>query len=185
MDVPAAMALRLLVYAATWCSGCRRGGGLGRGEGDGRSEERADGWTRRRRATEGRHRTSTAGCGPPRHVAVRVRPNAPGWSRQVKGGGLAGGVPWSTHLSKAVNPAWTTLCWGPLLTGVVQPSSSRPHPRKRRRRAGCQRCPVRICRCSAAPPGHSRAYQVGLRLGHEDRDHQVGADAQDSARCSS
>jgi hypothetical protein len=38
-----------------------------------------------------------------------------------KGGGLGGGVPSSTHLSKALNAAWTTLCWGPLLTGVVQP----------------------------------------------------------------
>ena len=39
----------------------------------------------------------------------------------MKGGGLGGGVPLSTHLSKAVNAAWTTLCWGPLFTGVVQP----------------------------------------------------------------
>ena len=30
-------------------------------------------------------------------------------------------MPSSTQLSKAVKAAWTTLCWGPLLTGVVQP----------------------------------------------------------------
>ena len=39
----------------------------------------------------------------------------------LNGGGLGGGVPLSTHLSKAVKAAWTTLCCGPLFTGVVQP----------------------------------------------------------------
>ena len=37
-------------------------------------------------------------------------------------------LPWTTHLSKAAKAAWTTLCCGPLLTGVV-------HPRTPSRRA--------------------------------------------------
>ena len=68
----------------------------------------------------------------PDHVAVRVerqaRPDA--CSTDVKGGGLGGGVPLSTHLSKAVNAAWTTLCWGPLFTGVVQPRTLDAAPTK-------------------------------------------------------
>ena len=38
-----------------------------------------------------------------------------------KGGGLGGGVPSTTHLSKALNAAWTTMCWGPVLMGLLQP----------------------------------------------------------------
>ena len=48
----------------------------------------------------------------------------------LKGGGLGGGVPLSTHLSNAVNAAWTTSCCGPLFTGVVQPRMLAAAPTK-------------------------------------------------------
>src|ERR1700689_5758887 len=67
--------------------------------------------------------TSTAGVRtPPITLPCASSANAAGWVLdKVKGGGLGGGGPLSTHLSTAGNAAWTTLCWGPLFTGVVQP----------------------------------------------------------------
>ncbi len=68
--------------------------------------------------------TSTAGVRtPPMTLPWLSRARAAGlvvasWNR----GGLGGGVPLSTHLLNAAKAAWTTLCWGPLFTGVVHPS---------------------------------------------------------------
>ena len=44
------------------------------------------------------------------------------------GGGLGGGVPSSSHLLKAAKAAWTTVCCGPVLTGLVQPRTEMAAP---------------------------------------------------------
>ena len=74
--------------------------------------------------------TSTAGVRtPPMTLPCESRANAGGSELDsVKRGGLGGGVPSSTHLLKAAKAAWTTVCCGPELTGVVHPRTDAAAP---------------------------------------------------------
>ena len=163
--------------------GAVEAGELGRGEGDGGPEQGAD-----RVAPAGgaplsvETGTSTAGVRtPPMTLPCASSANVAGSVLDsLNGGGLGGGVPLSTHLSKAVKPASTTLCCGPLFTGVVQP---------RMLARGADEVGVGVGRAGDLPGtdlvgvgllgrGIAQLNEVGLGFGHEDRDLQVGADAQ-------
>ena len=127
--------------------------------------------------------TSTAGVRtPPMTLPCASRASVGGVVlEKLKRGGRGGGVPWSTHLLKAAKAAWTTMCCGPLFTGVRAPEDGRGGAdevgvgvRRARHLPGADPVGVGLLRRRRSPRRMRSVWVSNMKTGTP----QVGADPQ-------